>query len=304
MSLCRDFFLFLSTNPRLRRWMETSAPAKRLTQRFVSGETLAQELDVCAKLAQQGMFSALDHLGENVTRIEDAAQARDQYLEALDAIAARGLNASVSLKLTQFGLDLSEEACVENLRAVARRAGEIGTRVEVDMEGSPYTETTFRIVEQVAAEYPVLRLAVQAYLYRTPKDIERFNRLGISVRLCKGAYKEPPEIAMPRKRDVDRSYAQLMKTLLDHGTYPALGTHDPALVEEALRHVRANKIPPERFEFEMLHGIRADLQRRVIQQNYRLRVYVPYGAAWYPYFMRRLAERPANVFFLLKNLFR
>jgi len=172
------------------------------------------------------------------------------------------------------------------------------------MEGSPYTETTFRIVERVAAEFPVMRLAIQVYLYRTPKDIERFNKLGISVRLCKGAYREPAEIAMPKKSDVDRGYSQLMKVLLDHGAYPALGTHDERLVAEALAYVREKNIPPERFEFEMLQGIRGDLQRKVIQEGYRLRVYVPYGAAWYPYFMRRLAERPANAFFLVRNLFR
>jgi proline dehydrogenase len=304
VSLFRDFFLFLSTNQRVRRWMETSTTAQRLTRRFIAGETLDQELEVCTRLQAQGVFSALDHLGENVTRIEEASLARDQYLEALDRIAERKLPSSVSLKLTQFGLDLSEEACVENLTAVARRAQEIGTRVEVDMEGSAYAETTFRIVERVAAEFPVMRLAIQVYLHRTPKDIEHFNQLKISVRLCKGAYREPPEIAMPKKADVDRGYSELMKVLLDHGTYPALGTHDEKLVTEALRYVRQNNIPPERFEFEMLQGIRGDLQRKVIQQGYRLRVYVPYGAAWYPYFMRRLAERPANVFFVVRNLFR
>jgi proline dehydrogenase len=284
--------------------METSSTARRLTHRFIAGETLQQELEVCSRLQAQGVFSALDHLGENVTRIEEASVARDQYLEALDAIAARKLPASVSLKLTQFGLDFSEDACVENLKKVARRAQEIGTRVEVDMESSAYAETTFRIVERVAAEFPVMRLAIQVYLYRTPKDIERFNKLGISVRLCKGAYLEPPEIAIPDKSDVDRVYAELMKVLLDHGTYPALGTHDENLVAQALRYVREKNIPPERFEFEMLQGIRGDLQRKVVQEGYRLRVYVPYGAAWYPYFMRRLAERPANAFFVAKNLFR
>jgi proline dehydrogenase len=304
LSTFRNFFLFLSTHKSVRKWTETSAIARRMTQRFIAGETLEEELAVCTKLQADGMFSALDHLGENVTRLEEGALARDAYLQALDQIEARKLPASISLKLTALGLDLSEEACVENLRALAKRARDIGTRVEVDMEGSAYVDTTIRIVEKVAAEFPVLRLAIQVYLYRTPKDIERFNQLGISVRLCKGAYKEPPEVAMPLKSDVDKGYSSLMKKLLDHGTYPALGTHDEKLVDEALRYVREKNIPAERFEFEMLHGIRRDLQQKVIREGYRVRVYVPYGSAWYPYFMRRLAERPANVFFLLKNLFR
>lgn len=284
--------------------METSKRARRHTRRFIAGETLEEELEVCARLQEQGMFAALDHLGENLTRLEEAAAARDAYLQALDAIAARKLQASISLKLTALGLDLSEQACVENLRALARRAQEIGTRVEVDMEGSFYTETTIRIVEMVAVEFPVMRLAIQVYLHRTPKDIERYNQRGISIRLTKGAYREPASIAIQRKSDVDRSYSTLMKTLLDHGTYPALGTHDERLVTEALAYVREKGIAASRFEFEMLHGIRRDLQKRVIQEGYRLRVYVPYGVAWYPYFMRRLAERPANVFFVLKNLWR
>ncbi len=284
--------------------METSAGARRLTKRFIAGETLEEELDVCARLAAEGMFSALDHLGENVTKLEEATAARDAYLQALDAIAARKLPASISLKLTALGLDLSEQACVENLLALARKAQDTGTRVEVDMEDSRYTETTIRIVERVALEFPVMRLAIQVYLHRTPRDIERYNGRGISIRLTKGAYREPPKIAIQKKSDVDRGYSTLMKVLLDQGTYPALGTHDERLVNEALNYVRDKKIPAARFEFEMLHGIRRDLQKRVIQEGYRLRVYVPYGVAWYPYFMRRLAERPANVFFLLKNLWR
>ncbi len=304
MSAFRNFFLYLSTHNKVRKWVETSHRARRHTRRFIAGETLEEELEVCARLQEQGMFAALDHLGENLTRLEEADAAREAYLQALDAIAARKLQASISLKLTALGLDLSEQACIENLRTLARRAQEIGTRVEVDMEGSFYTETTIRIVEQVAMEFPVMRVAIQVYLYRTPKDIERYNQRGISVRLTKGAYREPASVAMQKKSDVDQGYSTLMKTLLDHGTYPALGTHDEKLVNEALAYVREKGIAPARFEFEMLHGIRRDLQKRVIQEGYRLRVYVPYGAAWYPYFMRRLAERPANVFFVLKNLWR
>lgn len=284
--------------------METSSSARRLTSRFIAGETLAEELEVCARLDSGGISSALDHLGENVTRLEEATAARDSYMQALDAIAARKLPASISLKLTQLGLDLSETACLEHLRMLARRAQEIGTRVEVDMEGSFYTETTIRMVERVAVEFPVMRLAIQVYLHRTPQDIERYNQRGISIRLTKGAYREPAKIAMQKKGEVDRGYSTLMKILLDRGTYPALGTHDERLVSEALAYAKEKGIAAARFEFEMLYGIRRDLQKRVIQEGYRLRLYVPYGAAWYPYFMRRLAERPANVFFLLKSFWR
>ena len=284
--------------------METSPRAAFLTKRFIAGMTLEDELQVCERLKSEGAFAALDHLGENVTKIEDAAAARDAYLEALASIETRKLPASISLKLTALGLDLSEAACVEHLRTLAKRAQEIGTRVEVDMEASSYAETTYRIVEKVAAEFPVMRLAIQVYLHRTPTDIERFNRLGISVRLVKGAYRELPDVAIQKKSEVDRAYSHLMKVLLKHGTYPALGTQDEKIVNEALAFVRAKRIPPDRFEFEMLLGIRSDLQKRVLREGFRLRVYVPYGAAWYPYFMRRLAERPANVFFLLRNLLR
>jgi proline dehydrogenase len=303
VSLFRNLFLSLSTNSRLRHFMETSPRAAVLTKRFIAGMTLEDELQVCERLKAEGSFAALDHLGENVQKIEDATAARDAYLDALTAIAARKLPGSISLKLTALGLDLSEDACVENLRMLARRAQEIGTRVEVDMEGSSYAETTYRIVEKVAAEFPVMRLAIQVYLHRTPADIERFNRLGISARLVKGAYRESPSVAIQKKSEVDRAYSTLMRVLLEHGTYPALGTQDEKIVNEALAFVREKRIPPERFEFEMLLGIRRDLQKRVLKEGFRLRVYVPYGAAWYPYFMRRLAERPANVFFLLRNLF-
>ena len=296
MSLFRNFFLYLSTHRGLRKWMETSPGARRLTRRFIAGETLEDALEVAARLAAEGMFSALDHLGENVTRLEEATAARDAYLRALEAIATRKLPASISLKLTALGLDLSEQACVENLRTLAQKAQDTGTRVEVDMEGSHYTETTIRVVERVALEFPVMRLAIQVYLHRTPRDIERYNGRGISIRLTKGAYREPPNLAIQKKSEVDRGYSTLMKVLLDHGTYPALGTHDERLVTEALDYVRKDKIPAARFEIEMLHGIRRDLQRRVIKEGYRLRVYVPYGVAWYPYFMRRLAGTTLRMF--------
>jgi proline dehydrogenase len=297
--MMRRLFLFLSTQKGMRKWMETSPVAQKLTRRFVAGETLADELDVCSQLANRKAFSTLDHLGENVTSLAEAEASRDAYLNAIDEIAKRALPATVSLKLTQFGLDLSEEACLENVLALSKRASEIGSRIEVDMESTEYTDRTLAVVEKLGSA----RAVIQAYLYRSEADIERLNANKIPVRLCKGAYNEPASVAFPAKRDVDQNYLKLMKLLLDKGTYPAIASHDEAIIGEAFRYVRERKISAENFEFQMLYGIRDDLQQRIVDLGYRLRVYVPYGAAWYPYFMRRLAERPANAIFLAKNLF-
>lgn len=280
--------------------METSPIAKKLTRRFIAGETLEDELTVCARLANQKISSTLDHLGENVTSLEEAAASRDAYLLALDEIAKRGLPSTVSLKLTQFGLDLSPEACFENVLALSTRAIAIGSRLEIDMESTDYTGRTLEVVEKLGSA----RAVIQAYLYRSAADIERLNSLRIPVRLCKGAYNEPPSVAYPTKRAVDRNFLALMKILLDRGAYPAIASHDETILGEAFRYARERKIPPENFEFQMLYGIRNDLQKRIIDLGYRLRVYVPYGAAWYPYFMRRLAERPANALFLAKHVFK
>ena len=302
--MTRNFFLYLSQQRRLRRWMETSPVARKLTSRFIAGETLEDELTVSAELQGQGILTALDHLGENVTTLEEASASVDAYLQALDQIAARGLPATVSIKATQFGMDVSETACYDNVLRVAARAKEIGSRVEIDMESTAYTERTIALVIGVAREVGDIRLAIQAYLYRTPADIDRLNQLGVRVRLCKGAYNEPPGVAYPSKVDVDKSYVQLMHKLFDNGTDPAIAGHDDRMIQEAIRYSRERGITQDRFEFQMLYGIRRDLQRQVLEQGFRLRLYVPYGTAWYPYFMRRLSERPANVLFVMRSLFR
>ncbi|HTB13886.1 MAG TPA: proline dehydrogenase family protein [Bryobacteraceae bacterium] len=298
--MMRQLFLFLSTQKGMRKWMETSPAAKKLTRRFIAGETLEDELAVCARLSANKTFSTLDHLGENVTSIKEAEASRDAYLTALDEISQRKLPSTVSIKLTQFGLDLSPEACYRNVQTLSARASETGTIVEIDMESSEYTDRTLAIVEKIGTA----RAVIQAYLYRSAADIEHLNSLKIPVRLCKGAYNEPESAAFPAKRDVDQNYLKLMKLLLDKGTYPAIASHDETILGEAFRYARERKIPPEHFEFQMLYGIRNDLQQRIIDLGYRLRVYVPYGVAWYPYFMRRLAERPANALFLAKNVFK
>ena len=302
--MTRNFFLYLSQQQRLRRWMETSPTARKLTARFIVGQTLADELNVTAQLQAQGIATALDHLGENVTTLEEATASAAAYLDALDQIAARALPASVSLKATQFGMDVSESACYDNVLQVATRAKEIGTRVEIDMEDTRYTERTIALVSAVAQKVGDIRLCIQAYLYRSPADIDYLNQRNIRVRLAKGAYNEPPNLAFPHKADVDRAYLDLMHRLFDHGTDPAIAGHDPRMIQEAIRYTREQGIAPDRFEFQMLYGIRGDLQRQVVEKGFRLRLYVPYGTAWYPYFMRRLSERPANVLFVARSLFR
>ena len=302
--MTRQFLLALSRQAWMRKWAETSGAFRKFTQRFVAGETLEEALAVCARLASTNYLSSIDHLGENVNSIAEAAAARDAYLEALDQIAAHGLTSTISLKLTQMGLDFSEDACLDNVRALVQRASSAGTRIEIDMESTAYTDRTLSVVEKIAGECGCVRAVIQAYLFRSAADIERMNRARIPVRLCKGAYLEPETAAYAEKVDVDRNYLALMKTLLDHGTYPALATHDEQIHGEALRYARERGLGKDRFEFQMLYGIRRDLQKRLVDQGYRVRLYIPYGTAWYPYFMRRLAERPANLLFLIRNIFR
>ena len=206
------------------------------------------------------------------------------------------------MKLTSLGLDVAQELCVANTDQLVRTARDLGTAVECDMEDSSYTERTVTIVREMHQRYSAVRSVLQAYLYRTEADVNEMNRLGVPVRLCKGAYREPASVAWPRKEDVDQNYVKLMKILLDHGTYPAIATHDQAIVGECIEYVRTRGIQPSRFEFQMLYGVRRKLQQQVLARGFRVRLYVPYGVAWYPYFMRRLAERPANVLFLAKSL--
>jgi proline dehydrogenase len=284
--------------------METSPTSQSLTSRFVAGLTLEDGLRVCKKLKDEGIKSSLDHLGENVRDLEEALANRNAYLAALNRIAEAGLETTLSVKLTALGLDLSEEATIQNTSVLVAKARQTGTRIEMDMEGSEYTDRTLEIVREMHQRYGSVRAVIQAYLYRSEGDIDSLCQMGIPVRLCKGAYKEPPEIAYPAKADVDANYRKLMKKLLDDGTYPAIASHDESILNDAIQYVKQRNYSPDRFEFQMLYGIRRTLQKRLVKEGFRLRVYVPYGAAWYPYFMRRLAERPANVFFLIRNLFR
>jgi len=276
-----------------------------MTSRFVAGRTLADGVNVLKNLSKDKILGTLDYLGENVKNLDEAAQSRDSYLAALHQIRAEKISATVSLKLTQFGLDLSESACRDNVAALVSCAQQMDTRVEIDMESSAYTDRTLAVVREMQSAFPGhVRAVIQAYLFRSEADIKVLSALAIPVRLCKGAYREPAEVAFPGKADVDENYLRLMRLLFSEGNYPAIASHDESIVQAALRHIQEQKLDATRFEFQMLYGIRRDLQRQIVAKGYRLRLYVPYGDAWYPYFMRRLAERPANLLFLAKNALR
>jgi proline dehydrogenase len=284
--------------------METSPVARHLAGRFVAGETLDDALRVARKLNQEGITATLDHLGESVTNLAEAAAARDVYLRTLDAIHENAIQANVSLKLTQFGLDISTKQCLANVEQLVRRARDLGSFVRVDMESGEYTQRTLDLTIDLFERYGAVGVVIQAYLYRSAADIEKLCASGIRVRLCKGAYYEPPSIAFPDKQEVDRNFLELARTLLQKGVYPAIATHDEAMIEGVKRFAIATHIARDAFEFQMLYGIRRDLQRKLVAEGWRLRLYVPFGRAWYPYYMRRLAERPANVLFVVRNLFR
>jgi proline dehydrogenase len=307
MALLRSAFIALSRNRSLRRFGERSSIGTRLSSRFVAGMDIDDALRVAEAVNKQGMAVSLDSLGESVTSESEAHTAAEIYHRLLDAIAARKLNANVSVKLTQMGLGLSSdlaEGIAQNLTEHARSAG---TFVRIDMEDSSLTQVTLDIVRRVHAR-PGLRGAIgtviQSYLYRSQADVEQLLADGIRIRLCKGAYKEPPEVAFPRKADVDANYVRLTCMLLDSPVYHGLATHDVAMLDAAKSFARQHSVDPGRFEFQMLFGVRRDLQRELVREHFNMRVYIPFGREWYPYFMRRLAERPANVFFIAKNLLR
>jgi proline dehydrogenase len=302
--MLRSVLLYLSRQKGLRHWMEDSSLAVRLTSRFVAGRNLDDALRVSAKLNAEDILVSLDHLGENVSSLAEAEGSLISYLKALTGIADKNLRATISVKLTQLGLDYSIEACHRNVSMLVERANGLGTIVEIDMESSAYVDRTLDIVKRLHAAGGKVRAVIQSYMRRSEADIQELNRLGIPVRLCKGAYKESAAVAFQDKAQVDANYSQLMELLLAEGSYPAIASHDERLVRRALTIIRSRDLAPARFEFQMLYGIRRDLQRELVDLGCRLRLYVPYGDAWYPYFMRRMAERPANLWFVARNLLR
>ena len=275
-----------------------------MARRFVAGETLDEAIAAARKCNEAGMLVSLDYLGENVSTTADAQRARDAYLEVFERIAKEKLYANVSCKLTQLGLDLSPEFCEGLVLSIVERAEGCDSFLRVDMEGSFYTQRTVDLVKHIRGRSAAVGTVIQAYLYRSERDIAELLEYGCRIRLCKGAYKESADVAFDRKRDVDGNFVRLMQTLLSSGVYHGIATHDPHMIGETIRWAAAQQISKDAFEFQMLYGIRTDLQRRLVRDGYRIRVYIPYGQDWFPYFMRRLAERPANVGFLLRNFLR
>jgi len=309
MSLLRTLFLALSRSRTLQQAMVSLGPARSMARRFVAGERLEEAITAVEGLNGQGLLATLDHLGENVTSETEARDAAHELLDLLAAIDASGLRAGVSVKLTQLGLDLNPALAAESVEQIVARAAEAGRFVRIDMESHEYVQPTLDLFEGLWGRYRNVGVVIQSYLYRSAGDVARLVELGASVRLVKGAYDEPPEVAYPDKADTDASYVRLMEQLFSEeaqasGVYPAIATHDTVLIDWAKDHAQQHGIPPERFEFQMLYGIRTGLQRQLAAEGYRVRAYVPYGEQWYPYLMRRLAERPANLLFLLRNLFR
>jgi proline dehydrogenase len=305
----RALLLALSTRPGIGRALDRAAVTRRFVRRFVAGTTPDQALAVLTALSARGLRGAVTYLGENVTTAADAARARDVYLHLLDEIARRQLPVVPSLKLTHLGLDLGEATCLPNLTAVLERGAATGALVWIDMESSAYTDRTLDLYARVRPGFPNAACVVQAYLRRTDRDLERLIELGATVRLCKGAYREPPALAYPDKADVDRAYARLADRLLRpevlaRPVYPGFATHDERLLGRVHALAGERGIPRDHFEVQMLFGIRGDLHERLLGQGLTVRVLVPFGEDWYGYFMRRLAERPANVMFLLRNLVR
>ncbi|HZZ37536.1 MAG TPA: proline dehydrogenase family protein [Acidobacteriaceae bacterium] len=307
MSLLRSIFIGLSQYSRLRGFAEKSTLGRRMSSRFVAGFRIEDAMSAAHALGAQSLAVTLDSLGENVATPDQARQSAQVYHWLLDAIAPSKLDANVSLKLTQMGMDLSTDLAEEIVFGLVQHATQIGSFVRVDMEGTPYTQATVDMVRRLHAR-PEFRghvgIVIQAYLRRSADDIAALLSDGIRIRLCKGAYNEPPDLAFPDKADVDRNFVALMQKLVPSGIFHGIATHDPAMIEATKQFVRERKIDPGSFEFQMLYGIRRDLQRALVADGYRVRVYVPFGDQWYPYFMRRLAERPANVLFLAKNFFR
>jgi proline dehydrogenase len=307
MALLRSVFIALSRNRPLRRFSERSKLGVRLSSRFVAGMEIDDALRVAESINKQGMAVTIDSLGESVTSEAEASAAAAVYHQLLDAIAERKLNANISVKLTQMGLNLSPTLAESIAEGLAQHARATDSFVRIDMEDSSLTQATLDIVRRLHAK-PALRTAIgiviQAYLYRSQADVEQLVADGIRVRLCKGAYNEPAEVAFPRKADVDANYVRLAGVLLSSSIYHGLATHDEAMVAAAKSYAKQHGIEASRFEFQMLFGVRRDLQRKLVREGYNVRVYLPFGSDWYPYFMRRLAERPANVLFIARNFFR
>jgi proline dehydrogenase len=302
--MLRSILLYLSGKETPKKILTGHALGRRMAARFIAGEELEDALQVVRRLNAEGFMVTLDLLGESVQEAAEAEAACRAYVHILDRLAGEGLNSHVSVKLTQLGLAIDEGLACRHLNSICECAAKHHNFVRVDMEGSAFTEVTLRVFRTVNAPRHVAGIVIQSYLYRSDQDVEELLKSGARIRLVKGAYDEPRAIAYPRKRDVDRSFVRLMEMMLSSGIYHAIATHDERLIGAAQEYARAHDISPDNYEFQLLYGIRRHLQRDLLRQGARVRLYVPYGRQWYAYFMRRLAERPANLLFLLRNLFR
>jgi proline dehydrogenase len=303
--LLRSFFISLSRNKGFRQFSERSTVGQKLSSRFVAGMTVEEALQAAKRVNDEGIAVSLDSLGESVSSEAQAQASADIYHQVIEEIKDRGLNANVSVKLSQMGMEFDPKLAEAIVAGMVAHAEDANTFVRIDMEGSEYTEATIAMTERLHARWPGrVGTVLQAYLYRTPDDAKRLVEQGIRIRLCKGAYKEPPTIAFSRKADVDQNYCDLMVYLATSDVFCGLATHDETIITLMCQIAEAKNIDKKRFEFQMLYGVRRDLQRKLAAEGYGVRVYIPFGPEWYPYFMRRLAERPANVLFLAKNFFK
>ena len=305
--MLRATFIALSGSRSLRSFAEKTALGQRLSRRFVAGVTIEDALRAALAMNQLGLGVSVDNLGENVTNADEARHSAQLYHQLLDQMASRDLKANISVKLTHMGLDVDQEMAYGITSGLVEHAVRLNNFVRVDMEGSPYTQRTLDFVRRLHREPDHaghVGAVIQSYLYRSEKDVEQLLAEGIRIRLCKGAYKESAEIAFEKKADVDGNYLRLMQSLLRSGIYHGIATHDERMIRATIEFARKEKVPATSFEFQMLYGVRRDLQQKLVKEGCRCRVYIPFGAEWYPYLMRRLAERPANAIFILKNLWR
>jgi proline dehydrogenase len=303
----RTFFYALSRSGALKKLASRYGMANdaSFARRFIAGETIEEAIACARSLQVRGFLLTLDYLGESVRTLEEASDATREYLRLLEVIITSGIERNISLKVTQLGIDVDRATAVDNLRRILDPAQKHGFFVRIDMEESAYTAVTLDVFETLWQQgYRNVGVALQAYLYRTEQDVRRMNELGARVRLVKGAYKEPPTVAFQRKPEVDAAFISLMRVLLDQGTYPAIATHDPPMIDATKAYALERGITSDRYEFQMLFGIRRDLQTGLVRDGYRMRIYIPFGQQWFPYFMRRLGERPANVAFVLKSIIR
>jgi len=300
--LIKSILLYLSNSPGFKDFLTRFKSFNNVTHRFVAGEALTDAVAAIRQLNRKQISASFDHLGESISSEAETRAEVHEYTEVLEAISDNALDSNVSVKLTQLGLDISPELCYENTRTIVEAAARHRNFVRIDMEDSTKTDVTLNIFRRLRGEFDNVGIVVQSYLYRTEKDIDELLALGARIRLCKGAYKEPASVAFQDKRDVDANYIKLMKKLLVSGIYHGIATHDEKMLEATRQFAAEKGIAADQFEFQMLYGVRRDLQDKLVSEGYRMRVYVPYGQYWYPYFMRRLAERPANLWFVMKNM--